>query len=77
MTDTPDDLTREFPMKAERIHLLKLSDPRFLRLLDLYQAVNRLIYRAETLAAPVERLVETTLRTERTALKDEIHAMLA
>ncbi len=77
MTDTPHALAEEFPLKAERIHLLKISDPYFRRLIDQYQAVNKILCRAEAQVAPVEELVEATLRNERIALKDQIATMLA
>lgn len=77
MTDTPLEIAVEFPTKAERIHLLKLSDPHFCRLFDLYDVVSRTLHRAETKVAPVDDLVERTLRRERSALKGEIAEMLA
>lgn len=77
MTEIPHEIATEFPTKAERIHLLKLSDPHFCRLFDLYDVVSRTLHRSETKIAPVDRLVERTLRKERTALKGEIADMLA
>ena len=76
MTHTPHELAEEFPTRTERIHQLKTSDPHFRRLFDQYHEVNRAIHRAETMVAPVEDLVETTLRKERMVLKDKIAAML-
>lgn len=77
MSHTPHELAEEFPHKAERIHLLKVSDPHFRKLFDQYHDMNRAIHRAETLVEPVDDLVETTMRKHRMALKDEIAAMLA
>lgn len=77
MTDTPHEIAAEFPAKAERIHLLKLSDPHFCRLFELYNVVSQTLHRAETNAAPVDYLVERTLREERSVLKGEIADMLA
>ncbi len=77
MTDIPHEIATEFPAKAERIHLLKLSDPHFCRLFDLYNIVSRTLHRAETKVAPIDYLVERTLRKERSVLKDEIAALLA
>ena len=77
MTHTPHSLADDFPMKAERIHLLKISDPRFNRLIEQYRLVTRAIHRAETKVAPVDHLVERTMRKERLTLKDEISALLA
>ena len=77
MTDTPHEIAAEFPAKAERIHLLKLSDPHFCRLFDLFDVVSQALHRAETNVAPVDHLVERTLRKERSELKGEISAMLA
>jgi len=77
MTNTPLEIAAEFPAKAERIHLLKLSDPRFCRLYNLYDVIGRTLHRAETKVAPIDYIVEQTLRKERSVLKDEIAALLA
>ena len=76
MTHTPHELAEEFPDKAEQIHQLKTSDAHFWRLFGQYQIVNRAIHRAETQVEPVENIVETTMRKERSVLKDQIAAML-
>ncbi len=76
MTHTPHELAEEFLDKAEQIHQLKTSDAHFRRLFGHYHIVNRAIHRAETQVEPVENIVETTMRKERSVLKDQIAAML-
>lgn len=77
MTHTPYSLVEDFPAKAERIHLLKISDPRFNRLVEQYRLVCRTLHRAETEVAPLDHLVERTMRKEYAVLRDEITALIA
>ena len=76
MTQSPQSLVEEFPEKAERIHLLSISDPRFGRIAEQYQVICRALHRSETSMAPVEYTVENWMRRERSILKDEISAFL-
>ncbi|MEO0360492.1 MAG: DUF465 domain-containing protein [Pseudomonadota bacterium] len=76
MSNTPHELAEDFPDAAERIHLLKMSDPHFRRLFDEYHEVNRAVHRAETLVEPIDETAEQALRKKRMALKDEIARML-
>ena len=77
MTKTPHSLVDEFPAKAERIHLLKISDPHFNSLVAQYSLVTDAIEKAEAKIAPLDHLVEMTMRREYSSLKDEIAARLA
>ena len=77
MSHTPHELVAEFPDKADRIHLLKISDTHFRKLFDEYHDVNRAVHRAETLVEPMEDLAEQELRKRRMALKDQLARLLA
>lgn len=77
MSNTPHELAEEFPEKADRIHLLKMSDIHFRKFFDEYHDVNRAVHRAETLVEPMEDLAEQELRKRRMVLKDEIARMIA
>ncbi|MEL7462846.1 MAG: DUF465 domain-containing protein [Pseudomonadota bacterium] len=77
MSNTPHELAEEFPEKAERIHLLKMSDMHFRKLFDEYHDVNRAVHRAETLVEPIENQAEQALRKRRMILKDEIARLIA
>ena len=77
MSHTPHELSEEFPDKADRIHLLKMSDTHFRKLFDEYHDVNRAVHRAETLVEPVDDLAEQEMRKRRMALKDELARLIA
>ena len=77
MSNTPYELSEEFPGLAEKIHGLKAGNAHFARLADEYHEVNRQVHRAETNVEPVDGLTETLMRKKRAALKDEIAKMLA
>ena len=76
MSNTPHDLTEEFPDQRERITALKTSDGRFARLVEEYNEVNRTIHRIETRVEPSSEDVEEELKRRRVHLKDEIARML-
>ena len=76
MSNTPHELHEEFPELAEKMHELKTSNAHFAKLADAYHDINGKIHRAETNVEPVDELVETQMRKERAALKDEIYQML-
>ena len=76
MSHTPHELHEEFPEKAERIHLLKISDAHFRKLFDEYHEVNRAIHRMETEVEPVSDQTLEDMKKQRLALKDEIASML-
>jgi uncharacterized protein YdcH (DUF465 family) len=76
MSNVPNDLTEDFPDKADRIRQLKASDNRFARLYDEYNELNRTIHRIETRVEPKPEEVEEELKRRRLQIKDEIMAML-
>ncbi len=77
MSNTPHDLTEEFPDDRERISELKTSNGRFARLAEEYNEVNRQIHRVETRVEPASEDVEEELKRTRVRLKDEIAQILA
>lgn len=77
MSNTPHELSADFPEYADKISDLKLSDAHFARLMDEYHALNRQVHRAETDVEPVDDLVQAEMRKQRMALKDELYAMLS
>ncbi len=76
MSNTPHDLTEEFPDQRERITDLKTRDGHFARLVEEYNEVNRTIHRIETRVEPTSEDVEEELKRRRVRLKDEIAQML-
>ncbi len=76
MSNTPHDLTEEFPDQRERITELKTTDGHFARLVEEYNEVNRAIHRIETRVEPTSEDVEEELKRQRVRLKDEIAQML-
>lgn len=76
MSNVPNDLTEDFPDKADRIRQLKASDSRFARLYDEYNELNRTIHRVETRVEPKPEEIEEELKRRRLQIKDEIMAML-
>jgi uncharacterized protein YdcH (DUF465 family) len=76
MSNTPHDLTEEFPDRRERITELKTSNGHFARLAEEYNEVNRAIHRIETRVEPTSEDVEEELKRQRVRLKDEIVEML-
>jgi uncharacterized protein len=76
MSNTPHDLTEEFPDQRERITALKTTNGHFARLAEEYNEVNRAIHRIETRVEPTSEDVEEELKRQRVRLKDEIFQML-
>jgi len=77
MSHTLHELRDEFPDMIERLHELKVSDPRFAALADGYHDLNRTIHRMEAEIEPVADAVLEDLKKQRLGLKDRIAAMLA
>jgi hypothetical protein len=77
MSNTPHDITEEFPNDRERITALKTSNGHFARLAEEYNEVNRQIHRIETRVEPASEDVEEELKRKRVRLKDELAQMLA
>lgn len=76
MSHTPHELAEEFPEFADKMHAMKQTDAHFAKLADEYHDINRQVHRAETNVEPMEQLAEEQLRKQRSALKDQIYAML-
>ena len=76
MSNTPHDLTEEFPDQRERISELKTTNAHFARLAEEYSDLNRQIHRIETRVEPTSEDVEDDLKQRRVHLKDEIQLML-
>jgi len=76
MSNTPHDLTAEFPEFAETMTQLKQRDAHFARMAADYREVNGAIHLAETNIAPIDDLPMLDLRKRRARLKDAIFARL-
>lgn len=77
MSNTPHELSAEFPKDADKIHRLKQEDAHFARLVAEYHEVNRSVHRAETRVDVMDAATETALRQKRMILKDQIAHLLA
>lgn len=77
MSNTPHELSEEFPEMADKIQAMKTSDAHFARLAEEYHQVNRDVHRAEENIEPTDDFNEQELRKKRMALKDEIFRMLS
>jgi len=77
MSNTPHELHDEFPLEADKIHALKVSDAHFAKLLDGYNEVNRTVHRMETNVEAVADDVLEGFKKQRLELKDKIAAALA
>ena len=77
MSHVANELTDEFPAKAEAIHKLKTSDAHFARIADRYHELNRTLHRMETNVEPTDDFTLESLKKERLKLKDEIAGYLA
>ncbi|MBS88235.1 hypothetical protein CA262_06385 [Sphingobium sp. GW456-12-10-14-TSB1] len=77
MSNTPHNLSEEFPGQLDKIHALKVSNPSFAQLLIDYDEVNDEIHVAETNVQPTSHDHETELRRRRLAIKDRIAAALS
>lgn len=76
MSHVPHELAEEFPDAVEKIHELKLSDARFVRLADAYHEVNREIHRIEAEIETTSDAYTEEQKKKRLALKDELAAFL-
>lgn len=72
MSNTPHTLHEEFPAEGQKISALKVSDPRFAKLLVEYDAVNDKIHRSEARLDLLTDAEEEDLRKTRSHLKDQI-----
>lgn len=76
MSNTPHELSADFPELAEKISALKISDAHFGRKLEAYHTLNRQIHRAETDVEPMDDAAQAELRKKRMVLKDELYHLL-
>lgn len=76
MSHTPHELAEEFPEHVDKMSALKQSDAHFAKLFDSYHDINRSVHRAETNVEPMDQFVETEMRKQRAALKDQIWGYL-
>jgi uncharacterized protein YdcH (DUF465 family) len=70
------DLSQEFPDLAGKIDLLKMSNPRFARLLGDHEVVDKQIYQSEKGSSPLDGLALEELKRQRLRLKDELCQLL-
>jgi len=69
-------LLHEFPQMHERIHELKISNPKFAGLYRQYDETDKEIYRIEEqIETPSDKYAED-LKKRRVLLKDQLYAML-
>lgn len=70
------DLAHEFPDLKARIHKLKLDSPAFRHLYEVYQDVDKEVYRIEQeIETPSDDYTEA-LKRRRVRLKDRLYGML-
>ena len=69
-------LAKEFPEYKDRIHEMKIENPRFAKLFENYDEVDKEIYRIEEeIETPSDEYTEE-LKKKRLFLKDQIYRML-
>ncbi len=76
MSNTPNELSEQFPDAVEKMHDLKTSDAHFAKLFDEYHELNRAIHRAETDVEPTDDFHMEDMRKQRLAMLDEISPYL-
>ena len=77
MSNTPHELSEEFPAQAEQLKALRASNAHFAKLTDAYHEVNRAVHRAETDVEPTTDAHMADMRKQRLHLKDQIAAALS
>ncbi|WP_386684260.1 YdcH family protein [Loktanella sp. R86503] len=77
MSNTPHELSEEFPAQADQIKSLRTTNAHFAKLADTYHEVNRAVHRAETDVEPTSDAHMADLRKQRLHLKDQIAAALS
>ena len=77
MSNTPHELSEEFPARAEQLKALRASNAHFAKLTDEYHEVNRAVHRAETDVEPTTDEHMADMRKQRLHLKDQIAAALS
>ena len=76
MSNTPNELSEQFPESIEKMRELKISDAHFAKLFEDYHELNRDIHRAETNVEPTDDFHMEDMRKHRLALLDEISPYL-
>ncbi len=76
MSNTPNELSEEFPDRLDQMSALKQSDAHFSKLFDDYHEINRAVHRAEIDVEPTDDLHMSEMRKQRLAIKDEIWVIL-
>lgn len=76
MTHVPHELSEEFPREVDQIHLLRLRDAHFARLVEDYQSVNTTVHRMVARIEPVSEQTLEEARLKRVYLKDQIATAL-
>lgn len=76
MSNTPNELSEQFPDAVEKMHALKTGDAHFAKLFDEYHELNRAIHRAETDVEPTDDFHMDEMRKQRLAMLDEISPYL-
>jgi len=77
MSNTPHELSEEFPAQTEQLKALRASNAHFAKLTDEYHEVNRAVHRAETDVEPTTDEHMADMRKQRLHLKDQIAAALS
>ena len=72
MSNTPNELSEQFPDAHDKMHELNQSDAHFAKLFEDYHELNRAIHRAETNVEPTDDFHMEDMRKQRLALLDEI-----
>ena len=76
MTNTPNELSEQFPEAVEKMHDLKMTDAHFAKLFEDYHELNRAIHRAETNVEPTDDFHMEDMRKQRLAMLDVISPYL-
>ncbi|MGH2343328.1 YdcH family protein [Segnochrobactraceae bacterium EtOH-i3] len=76
MSHVPHELSEEFPREVDQIHVLRLRDAHFARLVEDYQSVNTIVHRMVARIEPVSDQTLEETRMKRLHLKDQIAAAL-
>ena len=72
MSHTPHGLAEDFPAQELKISAMKEKDAHFANLVDEYNAVNKLVHRAESRLDLLTEEEEEHLRKKRAAIKDHV-----
>ena len=76
MSHDPHQLIEEFPDKAEKIHHLKETDPKFAHLSHDYHKLNHEIIEAESNVHPTSDEVLETMKKKRLKMLDAFSGIL-